>query len=188
VRVAVAGPRDVVFSVPEDKVAALRAGAALPGALKVRLWGNGQAERAVTLREVSAAADPATRTFLIKADAGPLDAKLGQTATVTFTPPKTTQLIKLPLEAVLQQQGNTAVWVLDVASMTVKPQTVKVAGADGNEVVIASGLSAGQEVVIAGVHVLTPGQKVTRYQPPRSMQQAAAATGPAASVASAVSR
>jgi hypothetical protein len=43
-----------------------------------------------------------------------------------------------------------------------------VGGADGNEVVVASGLSAGQEVVVAGVHVLTPGQKVKRYVPPRS--------------------
>jgi len=81
---------------------------------------------------------------------------------------------------VLQQQGKTAVWVLDAATMTVKPQTVTVAGADGNEVVIASGLAAGQEVVVAGVHVLTPGQKVSRFQPTRAMQQAAAPSAPAA--------
>ena len=179
VRVAVDGSRDVVFSVPEDKVGALRAATAAPGALKVRLWGTDEALRDASLREVSAAADPATRTFLIKADAGKIDAKLGQTATVVLTLPKASQLIKLPLAAVLQQQGKTAVWVLDTATMTVKPQTVTVAGADGNEVVIAAGLSAGQEVVVAGVHVLTPGQKVSRYQPPRAMQQAAAPSAPA---------
>ena len=38
-----------------------------------------------------------------------------------------------------------------------------VAGADGNEMVIASGLQPGEEVVAAGVHVLQPGQKVTRF-------------------------
>jgi RND family efflux transporter MFP subunit len=164
VRVAQEGPRDVVFSVPEDKVAKVRAAAAQAGALKLRLWGDGQPERELSLREVSAQADPATRTFLFKADAGRLDLKLGQTATVLLSLPKTEQIIKLPLDAVLQQQGQTAVWVLDPASMKVSPQPVQVGGADGNEVVIAGGLRPGQEVVVAGVHVLTPGQKVKRYQ------------------------
>ena len=180
VRVAVDGSRDVVFSVPEDKVGALRAAAAVPGALKVRLWGTGQPLYEASLREVAAAADPATRTFLVKADAGKIDAKLGQTATVVLAQPQAAAVIKLPLEAVLQQQGKAAVWVLDVATMTVKPQPVTVAGAEGNEVVISTGLSAGQEVVVAGVHVLTPGQKVSRYQPPRAMQQAAGTAVPAA--------
>ncbi|HEY4082597.1 MAG TPA: efflux RND transporter periplasmic adaptor subunit [Burkholderiaceae bacterium] len=164
VRVAQDGPRDVVFSVPEDQVARVRAAASLPGALKLRLWGTGQPERELSLREVSAQADPVTRTFLFKADAGRLDLKLGQTATVLLTMPKTEQIIKLPLSAVLEQQGKTSVWVLDPSSMKVSPQAVQVSGADGNEVVIASGLKPGQEVVVAGVHVLTPGQKVKRYQ------------------------
>jgi len=42
---------------------------------------------------------------------------------------------------------------------------VQVATADGNEVVIADGLKAGQQIVSAGVHVLSPGQKVTVYNP-----------------------
>jgi membrane fusion protein, multidrug efflux system len=58
--------------------------------------------------------------------------------------------------------------VLDAASMTVKPVPVQIGGADGNEVVIAGGLNPGQEVVVAGVHVLSPGQKVKRYVPPRT--------------------
>lgn len=179
VQVAVDGSRDVVFSVPEDKVGALRAAAAVPGALKVKLWGADEVLLNARLREVAAAADPATRTFLVKADAGKIDAKLGQTATVVLTQTKDTSVIKLPLAAVLQQQGKAAVWVLDTVAMTVKPQTVTVAGADGNEVVISAGLSAGQEVVVAGVHVLTPGQKVSRFQPPRAMQQSAAPSAPA---------
>ena len=40
-RLAHDGPRDVVFSVPEDKVDPVRALAGQPGALKVRQWGNG---------------------------------------------------------------------------------------------------------------------------------------------------
>lgn len=183
VRVAEDGPRDVVFAVPEDRVAALRAAASQPGALKVRVWGEGQASQALALREVSAAADPITRTFLFKADAGrDSGLKLGQTATVLLELPRTDNIIKLPLSAVLEQQGKTSVWLLDPATMTVKPQPVQVAGVDGNEVVIASGLSAGQEVVTAGVHVLTPGQKVRRYEAPG--KPAAMPSAPASAAAS----
>lgn len=160
------GPRDVVFSVPEHLIASLRAAAARPGALKVRLWGDTAEPQAITLREVSAAADPTTRTFLVKADAGKLDARLGQTATVLLELPKQAQVIKLPLAAVLEQQGKTSVWLLDGKSMTVRLQPIQVAGAEGNEVVVAGGLAPGQEVVTAGVHVLTPGLKVKRYVEP----------------------
>lgn len=178
--VALDGPRDVVFSVPEDQIARVKAAASLPGALKVRLWGSDKTAP-LTLREMAAAADPVTRTFLIKADAGKLDVKLGQSATVVLDLPQMAGVIKLPLAAVLQQEGKTSVWLLDPASMTVKAQPVQVGGAEGNDVVIAGGLSAGQEVVVAGVHVLAPGQKVKRYVPPRA---AAAAAPPAAAAAS----
>jgi hypothetical protein len=47
--------------------------------------------------------------------------------------------------------------------MTVKVQPIVVAGAEGNDVVVSSGLVAGQVVVTAGVHVLTPGQKVKMF-------------------------
>ena len=40
------------------------------------------------------------------------------------------------------------------------------AGAEGNMVVISGGLSPGQTVVTAGVHVLTSGQKVKLYAEP----------------------
>jgi len=164
VRVAHDGPRDIVFSVPEDQLGRLRAAAARPGALKVKLWADEQAHPA-TLREVSAATDPATRTFLVKADAGQIAAKLGQTATVSLELPQIDNIIKLPLSAVFELQGKTSVWLFDTASMTVKPQAITVGGAEGNAVVVLAGLKAGQEVVVAGVHVLTPGQRVRRYEP-----------------------
>ena len=40
------------------------------------------------------------------------------------------------------------------------------AGADGNEAVVTAGLAPGQIVVTAGVHVLSPGQKVKFYVEP----------------------
>jgi membrane fusion protein, multidrug efflux system len=163
VRLAWDGPRDVVFSVPEDRVAAARNLLGKAGALQVRVWGSEAEPLRATLREVSAAADPATRTFLVKADVGSAPLRLGQTVSVAVDMPPVPGVIKLPLTAVLEQQGQSVVWLLDKSSMTVKIQPIDVAGADGNEVVVAGGLQPGQVVVTAGVHTLSPGQKVTLY-------------------------
>lgn len=47
-----------------------------------------------------------------------------------------------------------------------RAQPIEVAGAEGNQVLVAGGLAAGQLVVSAGVHVLSPGQKVALYGAP----------------------
>jgi membrane fusion protein, multidrug efflux system len=174
VRLAHDGPRDVLFAVPEDAVAMLGAAAARPGALQVRTWGSA-ALLPATLREVSAAADPVTRTFLAKADIGRADVRLGQTASVLLELPRVAGVTRLPLSAVAESRGTTVVWLLDTSTLTVQPQPVTVAGADGNSVVVSAGLAPGQTVVTAGVHLLTPGQKVKRYREP------AAAASPAGS-------
>jgi membrane fusion protein, multidrug efflux system len=161
-RLAHAGPRDAVFAVPEDAVDALRALRGREGALQVQPWAASERWPA-TVREVAAAADPATRTFLVKADLGRAAADLGQTVTVQLPLPARDGLIRLPLSAVRELGGKTVVWQLDPAAMTVKARPVQIAGADGNFALIGGGLAAGAEVVTAGVHVLAEGLKVTRY-------------------------
>lgn len=167
VRLALAGARDVVFNVPEDRVASARAVLKQPGALEVRLWGAAGEPVRATLRELAAAADPTTRTFVAKADLSAAgDVRLGQTATVAFDLVKRDAVTRLPLAAVMEQGGKSVVWLLDPATMTVKPQPVQIAGAEGNRVLVGGGVQPGQEVVTAGVHVLTPGMKVKRYVEP----------------------
>ena len=162
VRIAQDGPRDVVFTVPEDKVALITTGSAVD----VQVWATKAVLKGV-VREVAASADPVTRTFGVKVS---LDAKeaLALGTTVTVLPQALDrsgiQVIKLPTSAFHQVGKASAVWVLDTASMTVKLQPVQIATADGNEVVVASGLQPGMLVVTAGVHVLSPGQKVTIYK------------------------
>jgi membrane fusion protein, multidrug efflux system len=116
-----------------------------------------------------------TRTFLVKADVGNAAVKLGQTATVLLELPQTAGVTKLPLSALKEEQGKTVVWVVDRASMTVTPQPVQVAGAEGNDAVIAGGLQPGQVVVTAGVHVLNPGQQVKFYVDPGAPSASAVA-------------
>jgi RND family efflux transporter MFP subunit len=162
VRIAQDGPRDVVFAVPEDKVAAIRPGSEVA----VRIWAGG-GTHAGKVREVAASADPVTRTYAVKvALDGAAQPPLGATAYVT---PQAlslagAQVIKLPTSALRQDGQGTAVWVLDKSTMTVRSQPVQIATADGNEAVLAGGLQPGMLVVSAGVHVLAPGQKVRIYE------------------------
>jgi RND family efflux transporter MFP subunit len=183
-RLAHDGPRDVVFTVPEDGLAAMRALLGRAGAVKVKPWA-GTTPLPATVREVAAAADPVTRTFLVKADLAGAALQLGQTATVLIDLPRREAIHRLPLSAVMQQQGQAAVWLLDRETMTVKLQPVAVSGADANSLIVAAGLSAGQTVVVAGVHTLSAGQKVKLYDapasPPPRLAVSAAAALPAAS-------
>jgi RND family efflux transporter MFP subunit len=176
VRIAQDGPRDVVFAVPEDKAPLIRVGSAA----QVRGW-NAQNAIKGTVREVAASADPVTRTFAVKVALAAADA-LPLGTTVSVVPAALghgdVQVIKLPTSAFRQDGKSSAVWVLDTASMTVKSQPVVIATADGNDVVVASGLQPGMQVVVAGVHVLSPGQKVSIYKqkqavPPADSAQAA---------------
>jgi RND family efflux transporter MFP subunit len=162
VQLAQDGARDVVFAVPEDKVAAFKMGSEVV----VQVWA---AQRTLSgqVREVAASADPVTRTFTVKvALAARDDLALGSTATVVPTALQHAgaRVIKLPTSALRQSGSTSAVWVLDTASMTVNLQSVQIATADGNDVVVAGGLVPGMQVVTAGVHVLAPGQKVTVYK------------------------
>lgn len=163
VRIAQDGPRDVVFSVPEDKVARVTVGSGVA----VRAWAtHGVVQGSV--REVAASADPVTRTFVVKV-ALPADSALALGSTVTAVPQALDRsgdaVVKLPTSALRQDGQTSAVWVLEPASMTVKLQPVVIATADGNEAVVSSGLQPGMQVVTAGVHVLSPGQKVSIYKP-----------------------
>ena len=162
-RLAQDGPRDVLFAVPEDKVAAMQPGSRVT----VRPW-QASTSLAGVVREVAASADPVTRTFAIKVSL-PANSALALGSTVSVLPQALdrsgTPVIKLPTSALLQSGASTVVWVLDAASMTVRQQPVQVLTADGNEVVVASGLQPGAQVVTAGVHVLSPGQQVSIYKP-----------------------
>jgi RND family efflux transporter MFP subunit len=162
VRIAQDGARDVVFAVPEDRATLIKPGSPVA----VRGWAGGAVLEG-KVREVAASADAVTRTYTVKVaiDAA-TSPPLG--ATVYARPQDLSHagapVLKLPTSALRQEGGGSAVWVLDPASMTVRSQPVQVATADGNEAVIASGIAPGMQVVVAGVHVLAPGQKVSIYQ------------------------
>jgi multidrug efflux system membrane fusion protein len=186
-RFAQDGPRDAVFAVPEQVVATLKIGQKMSATL------SGNAQNFLgKVREIGASADPLTRTFAVKlaldkAEALPLGMSLNVHAPqLAGSQP---EVLKVPTSAIRQESGQSAVWVFDPQTSTVSIQVVQVATADGNEVVIAAGLRPGQQIVSAGVHVLSPGQKVnplnlqtTPVAPPSTAPSAAPAmTTPATS-------
>jgi len=171
-RLAHDGPRDAVFAVSEQLALALKIGQSMTATL----LSTGQPLKG-KIRELAASADPVTRTYAVKlALEASTNLPLGATVNVHATPMGAGQaeVIKLPTSALRQEGAGSAVWVLDEANMTVDLKPVQVGTVDGNQVVISGGLQAGQKVVTAGVHVLTPGQKVTVYLDPAA--QAAAPT------------
>lgn len=168
VRLALDGPRDVVFSVPENKLANLKAGQLID----VETWDSKKILQA-KVRDISGSADAATRTFVIKAALqssanNPADAAetvLGTTVTVRLKPSveSASKAIKVPSSALRHENAGTSVWVLNPTDMTVSAKPIEVSAADGNDVVVKSGLQQGDQVVTSGVHVLTAGQKVSIF-------------------------
>lgn len=157
VRVARTDEKEVVVGVPEDQVDELRK----LGTVKVRLWADPEHPFAGKIREVAPVADPATRTYAFKVSLPPdvKSAKLGMTAVVQFESHSDTPRLKVPLTALYHEKNATSVWVVEQGVVKLVPVTVT--GADGNDLIVGSGLQAGQTVVTAGVHLLKPGQQVT---------------------------
>jgi RND family efflux transporter MFP subunit len=182
VRLAHDGPRDAVFAVSESAIMAIRVGQSM----QATVLSTGQMVQG-TVREMAASADPVTRTYAVKlALASGVGGALPLGATLNVRAPglssAVASAIKLPTSALRQEGQGTAVWVLDEATMTVNSQAVQLGPVDGNEVVVSAGLKPGQKVVSAGVHVLSPGQKVTVYgAPPSPAPSPAPAPEPAAS-------
>jgi RND family efflux transporter MFP subunit len=154
VRVAKSGDKEIVIGIPEDKVDALKT----ISDVQVRLWASPQHAVPGKIREISPAADPATRTYAVKVTIPPSlgEAKLGMTAVVQFASKTAQPQIKVPLTALHYEKATTSVWVVENGAVKLVP--VVPAGVAGNDIVLASGVKAGQTVVTAGVNVLKPGQ------------------------------
>lgn len=156
VRVAKQGEKEVVIGLPEDKVDSLRR----VSDVQIRLWADPQRTVPGKIREISPVADAATRTYTVKVTIPDTleDAKLGMTAVVQFNAKTAAPQIKVPLTALYYEKSATSVWLVERNAVKLVPVTV--GGAVGNDIVLSSGVKAGQTVVTAGVNLLKPGQQV----------------------------
>lgn len=115
------------------------------------------------LRELAAAADPATRTYAARIAINNASAavQLGMSATVEVQPKDNpgNRIIRLPLVSVVSRDSHPTVWKLD-ADSRVHVAAIFIDGVEGNAVHIASGLNSGDVVVTAGANLLHEGEQV----------------------------
>jgi RND family efflux transporter MFP subunit len=113
------------------------------------------------LRELAAAADPATRTYAarIALTAPPQALSLNMSATARLHN-RSAPVMRLPLAAVVSRDGTPQVWKLDAATSTVRAAKITTGGTAGNDWLVSDGLNPGETVVVAGANLLHEGQKV----------------------------
>lgn len=151
------GEREVAFAVPESAIDTVAPGRPV----QVELWSRPGKRWPGRVREVSPAADPASRTFAVRvtvdAPAGSLD--LGQSARVYLDGGRETRL-GVPLAALQKTDDGSAVFVVDPETSTLRLLPVQ-AGAYGPDSVAVSGdIGASDWVVAAGGHLLREGLEV----------------------------
>lgn len=150
--------REVRISVPEQQRDALRQAQSIT----IRLWSKPEHGYAGRLREVAPSTDALTRTYTAKIAVTNADADLqpGMTAQVLVDLPVQVGQISLPLSVLYTKSARAHVWIVDPVKFTVKLVPVETAGLAGDQVIIRSGLHAGDIVVSAGANLLVPGQVV----------------------------
>jgi multidrug efflux pump subunit AcrA (membrane-fusion protein) len=68
--------------------------------------------------------------------------------------------VDLPATAILDKDGKSFVWLVDPAKNIVVLRPVTLGAQEGDNVAVTSGISAGERIVIAGVHSLAESQPV----------------------------
>jgi multidrug efflux system membrane fusion protein len=163
VTVAADGEREVLVSVPESRVDELRQARVL----HVSVWAHPGRRYAGALRELAPGTDSVTRTYAARIAVKDADAALmlGMTASVFVPDVGGSSSLRLPLSALLHQEGQVLVWVVDPQTQRVAARAVTLGSAQNDSVAVTGGLAEGETVVTAGVHMLYAGQPVAMEQP-----------------------
>ncbi len=150
------GEREVAINLPEQALARYRVGQPV----SVELWSRPGEHFAGHIRELSAAADPQSRTYPARVafDSTAVPAELGQSALVSIQRNGEVPLA-LPLSAVTAEQDRAYVWRVK-ADATLERVAVRLGAFGDRQVPVLSGLDADDWVVLAGVQLLHDGQSV----------------------------
>jgi RND family efflux transporter MFP subunit len=156
IQLAQDGPREALINLPEGVRPALGMTA------WARLYGQDQVHRA-RLRQLSDAADPASRTFearyVLEGEAA--SAPLGSTVTIAILAKQVSgdRPVEVPVGAVHDRGSGPGVWIVNDKS-EVNFRFVQVASIGKEDIVLSRGIEAGEKVVALGAHLLHEGQAV----------------------------
>jgi len=162
-RLAQAGELEVAIEIPETQFALRHVG----DVAEIELLAGDGVRLSGRLRELSLSADPVSRTYparvAFSAAPGRISdgrAALGMTARVRFNGRQQSHPeLLIPVSAIYQQGSQTAVWIV-APDHSVSLRQVEVGAYRDGGAVIASGLAVGERIVSAGVHRLSPGEKI----------------------------
>lgn len=148
--------REAVVDIPDNLAEYLRVGTLFNVTLQAdpRVIGQGK------VREVAPQADAQTRTRRVRIalDNPPEGFRLGATITAMLDVAERQHLL-LPITALLERDGKTAIWVIDPQTQKVSLKEIKLIERRDNSF-IAGDVNVGMYVVTAGVNSLKDGQKV----------------------------
>lgn len=144
----------VETQVPDDVLARLKPGLVVP----VEVDGvEGRIDARVA--RISPAADPVSRTFLVKLDVPAAGLHSGAFARALF-PAGEDKSLAVPATALVNRAGIVGVFVVDPSGVA-QFRMIRRGGDVGGLVEIQAGLKAGERIVIEGAERLESGDKVT---------------------------
>lgn len=154
IRLAKAGAREALVWMPENirpEVGTIASAS---------IYGRERQDKAV-LRQISASADPRTRTYETRwvLQGAAAQAPLGATVSVNMTNKDTRTHAEIPVGAIIDDGIRSGVWVVDKAASVVRFREIRIERL-GEENAIVSGVTAGEDVVALGAHLLTDGATV----------------------------
>lgn len=158
--------QEVEIFVPENQVAKF----STAEVFLVSFWALPDLEVQGKVRYVSPVADPVTRTYKARITLidPPETVRLGMTASaVSDWHLEQSNHIFIPLSAIYQTADTPMVWVIKDQKARLQKIGLGKTG-QGNKIQVVEGLSAGDEIIIAGVHKLIEGRKV-RVRTPKSL-------------------
>ena len=151
------GPRDAVFNIFEAVLAAPPGGKTV----EVTLQADPRVRTEGQVREISPSVDAASGTVRVKVGLETTPAAMSLGAVVIGTGRfRPRQAIVLPWSALYRWENGPAVWVRDTGAGTVAPRPVVIERYGSDTIALKGGVNPGEEVVVAGIQLLRPGQKV----------------------------
>ncbi len=157
-RLARDGAREAVVNLPENAFGKARS------ATYAYLYTQPQRRFPVTLRELSAMADPVSRTYQARYTLldGGKDAPLGATVTVVHEADTTGNQdgYEVPIGSLYDTGSGTSVWVINDANSTVALRRITVTHVGQETAGIVGDIRSGERIVAFGAHLLKPADKV----------------------------
>ena len=128
------------------------------------------------LRELSAMADPLTRTYQARYSLGGVgeNAPLGATVTVHLDGENANgavQQYEIPVGALYDGGTGTSVWVINPDTSSLSRRPVEVAKLGSETALVSKGLKPGERILALGAHLVKEGERVKILSGPAKEQK-----------------